>query len=116
LLSSEFIASIIICGTFVMAIRTFMGFSQNISTLRPKLDQVENVLNRIRLNLQTHKERIENLNIELNPIQELEQKMRTHYEIIQDLALDEEKKNLEEEKEAGSGGKRTIERKKKHPN
>ena len=75
-----------------MAIRTFMGFNQNISTLRPKLDQVENLLNRIRLNLQTHKERIENLNLDLSPIQDLEQKMRTHYEIIQDLALDAEKR------------------------
>jgi len=99
-----------------MAIRTFIGFSQNISTLRPKLDQIDKVLNRIRLNLQTNKERIENLNLDLSPIQDLEQKMRTHYEIIQDLALDEEKKNLREEKEAESGGKRTIERKRNHPN
>ena len=101
-----------------MAIRTFLGFSQNISTLRPKLDQVDKVLNRMRLNLQANKERIEDLNLDLSPIQDLEQKMRTYYEIIQDLALDEEKKNLREEreeKEVESGSKRTIERKKKHP-
>ena len=99
-----------------MAIRTFSGFSQNISILRSRLEQVDKVLNRTRLNLQANKERIEDLNLALSPIVDLEQKMRTHYEIIQDLALDEEKKNLREEKEAKSGINSTIERKKKHPN
>ena len=75
-----------------MAIRTFIGYSQNFSTLHPKLDQIDKALNRTRLNLQANKERIEDLNLDLSPIQDLEQKMRTHYEIIQDLAL---KRNLE---------------------
>ena len=48
LLSTELIASIIICGAFFMAIRTIMGFTRDVSELRPKLVQLENTLTRLR--------------------------------------------------------------------
>ena len=113
LISDELVASIIICGTFFMVIRTIMGFTKDISELRPKLIQLENTLDRMRTTLTDSKELVGNLSQEVEPIQDLEGKMRAHYEIMQDIQLEDEKKRLaaEAEAEAETGRKMRTGRK-----
>ena len=55
LLSTELIASIIICGAFFMAIRSIMDFTRDVSELRPKLVQLENTHARLREALTNNK-------------------------------------------------------------
>ena len=90
-----------------------MGFTKDVSELRPKLIQLENTLDRMRATLTDNKELAANLSQKVEPIQDLEGKMRAHYEIMQDLQLEDEKKRLaaEAEAEAGTGRKMRTERK-----
>ena len=90
-----------------------MGFTKDVSELRPKLTQLENTLDRIRTTLTDNKELVGNLSQEVEPIQELERKMRAHYGVMQDLQLEDEKRRLaaEAEAEAGTGRKMRTERK-----
>ena len=53
---------------------------------------------------------VDNLSKEVAPIQDLEGKMREHYEDMQELQLNEEKRKIAEEEETGR--KRRIQRKK----
>ena len=94
-----------------MAIRTILGFTRTVAELRPKLSQIENTLNRVREGMKENKELVDNLSTEVTPIRDLEGKMRGHYEDMQELQLNEEKKKLAEE-EAETGRKRRIQRKK----
>ena len=71
LLSTELIASIIICGAFFMAIRSIMGFTRDVSELRPKLVQLENTHARLREALTNNKELVGNLSQKVEPIQDL---------------------------------------------
>tara|TARA_A100001037_G_scaffold133379_1_gene121006 strand:- start:9 stop:506 length:498 start_codon:yes stop_codon:yes gene_type:complete len=112
LLSTELIASVIICGAFFMAIRTIMGFTRDVSELRPKLVQLENTHARLREALTNNKELVGNLSQEVEPIQDLEAKMRAHYEVMQDLQLEDEKQRLAAEEEADTGRKKRVQRKK----
>ena len=112
LLSTEFIASVIICGVLFMAIRAIMGFTRDVSELRPKLVQLENTQARLRETLTTNKELVGNLSQEVEPIQDLETKMRAHYKVMQDLQLEDEKQGLAAEEEADAGRKRRVQRKK----
>lgn len=90
-----------------------MGFTKDISELRPKLIQLENTLDRMRTTLTDSKELVGNLSQEVEPIQDLEGKMRAHYEIMQDIQLEDEKKRLaaEAEAEAETGRKMRTGRK-----
>ena len=112
LLSTELIASVNICGAFFVAIRTIMGFTRDVSELRPKLVQLENTHARLRETLTTNKELVGNLSQEVEPIHDLETKMRAHYEVMQDLQLEDEKQRLAAEEEADTGRKRRVQRKK----
>ena len=95
-----------------MAIRTILVFTREISALRPKLSNAEHTLDRLRAGMKDNKERVGELSDVVDPIRELEGKMRAYYEAMQDLVMDDEKKKLAEEQDAESGRKRRIQRKK----
>ena len=112
LLSTELIASVVICGTLFMAIRTILGFTRDLGDLRPKLSKIESILDRIRDGMKDNKERVGTLSEQIAPIEDLEGKMRAHYEGIQEQDRNEEKRKIAEEEEEQSGRKRRIQRKK----
>ena len=112
LLSTELIASVVICGTLFMAIRTILGFTRDLGDLRPKLSKIESLLGRVRDGMKDNTERVSTLSEEIAPIEDLEGKMRAHYEGIQEQDRNEEKKKIAEEEEEQSGRKRRIQRKK----
>ncbi len=89
-----------------------MGFTRDVSELRPKLVQLENTHARLREALTNNKELVGNLSQEVEPIQDLEAKMRAHYEVMQDLQLEDEKQRLAAEEEADTGRKKRVQRKK----
>ena len=62
--------------------------------------------------MKANKEIVDNLTKEVAPIQDLEGKMREHYEDMQELQLNEEKRKIAEEEEEETGRKRRIQRKK----
>ena len=59
-----------------------------------------------------NKELVGNLSQEVEPRQDLETKMRAHFEVMQDLQLEDEKQRLAAEEEADTGRKRRVQRKK----
>ena len=89
-----------------------MGFTRDVSELRPKLVQLENTLTRLREALANNKELVGNLSQEVEPRRDLETKMRAHFEVMQDLLLEDEKERLAAEEEADTGRKRRVQRKK----
>lgn len=111
-LSTELIASVVICGALLMAIRTILGFTRDVADLRPKLSKIESTLDRIRDRMKDNKELVGTLSKEVAPIEDLEGKMRAHYEAIQEQEREAEKKNIEAEEDEQSGRKRRIQRKK----
>ena len=112
LLSTELITSVIICGAFFMSIRTILGFTRDVGDLRPKLSKLENTLDRVRDGMKDNKDRVGILSKEVNPIQELEGKMRAHYEEMQEIEMEAEKQKIAEEEEEQTGRQRRIQRKK----
>ncbi len=112
LLSTELIASVVICGALLMAIRTILVFTRDVADLRPKLSKIESALDRIRDRMADNKELVSTLSKEVAPIEDLEGKMRAHYEAIQEQEREAEKKNIENEEDELSGRKRRIQRKK----
>ena len=62
--------------------------------------------------MKANKEIVDNLTKEVAPIQDLEGKMCEHYEDMQELQLNEEKRKIAEEEEEKTGRKRRIQRKK----
>ena len=95
-----------------MAIGSIVGFTRDESELRPKLVHLEITLTRLREALANNKELVGNLSQEVEPIQDLEAKMRAHFEVMQDLQLEDEKQRLAAEEEADTGRKRRVQRKK----
>ena len=89
-----------------------MGFTRDVSELRPKLVQLENTLTRLREALANNEELVGNLSQEVEPRRDLETKMRAHFEVMQDLQLEDEKQRLAAEEEADTGRKRRVQRKK----
>ena len=87
-----------------------MGFTRDLGDLRPKLSKIESILGRVRDGMKDNKERVSTLSEEIAPIEDLEGKMRAHYEGIQEQERNAEKKKIEEEEQ--SGRKRRIQRKK----
>jgi hypothetical protein len=112
LLSTELIASVVICGALLMAIRTILVFTRDVADLRPKLSKIESALDRTRDRMADNKELVSTLSKEVAPIEDLEGKMRAHYEAIQEQEREAEKKNIENEEDELSGRKRRIQRKK----
>jgi hypothetical protein len=94
-----------------MAIRTILGFTRDLGDLRPKLSKIESILGRVRDGTKDNTERVSTLSEEIAPIEDIEGKMRAHYEGIQEQERNAEKKKIEEEEEQ-SGRKRRIQRKK----
>jgi predicted nucleic acid-binding Zn-ribbon protein len=95
-----------------MAIRTILGFTRDLADLRPKLSKIESTLDRIRDRMKDNKELVGTLSKEVAQIEDLEGKMRAHYEAIQEQEREAEKKNIEAEEDEQSGRKRRIQRKK----
>ena len=96
LLSTELIASVVICGALLMAIRTILVFTRDVADLRPKLSKIESALDRIRDRMADNKELVSTLSKEVAPIEDLEGKMRAHYEGLQEQERNAEKKKIEE--------------------
>ena len=94
-----------------MAIGTILGFTRDLGDLRPKLSKIESLLGRVRDGIKDNTERVSTLSEEIAPIEDIEGKMRAHYEGIQEQERNAEKKKIEEEEEQ-SGRKRRIQRKK----
>jgi hypothetical protein len=96
-----------------MAIRTILGFTRDLGDLRPKLSKIESILGRVRDGMKDNTERVSTLSEEIAPIEDLQGKMRAHYEGIQEQERNAEKKKIEEEEEEEeqSGRKRRIQRK-----
>ena len=96
-----------------MSIRTILGFTRDIEDLRPKLFKIENTLERIRTEVKDNKERVGILSVEVAPIEDLEGRMRSHYEAMQELELAAEKRKIAEEENEQSGSNHRIQSKRK---
>ena len=94
-----------------MSIRTILGFTRDIEDLRPKLFKIENTLERTLTGMKDNKERVGILSVEVAPIEDLEGRMRSHYEAMQELELTAEKREIAEEENEQSSPSYRITRK-----
>jgi chromosome segregation ATPase len=111
ILSTEILAGILIIGAFAMAIRSTLHFSREAADLRPKLNEVERELNRLRNGTQERKKAIQTLSLEVAPIKEKETQIRLYYEQLQAMDLEYEKKEHAQTEKAEAEKRRRIQRK-----
>ena len=95
ILSPQIIAPILIIAAFAMSIRFVLQFTREATTLRPRLTQVESELTRLHQSMANRKKAVDDLAQQVVPIKEQESKMRLYYEQLQDLKIQEEKKEQE---------------------
>ena len=92
LLTPGTIAPILIIAAFAMSIRFVLRFTRDATDLRPKMTEVVRELTKLRKNMADRKKKVEILAQQVAPIKEQENKIRLYYEQLEDLKIEEEKK------------------------
>lgn len=111
-LSTEVLAGILIIGAFAMAIRSTLHFTKGAADLRPRLNEVEQELRRLRNGMADRKKTVQTLTTEVAPFKEKEAQMRVYYEQIQSMDIEHEKKESAQSEQVESERRRRIQRKK----
>lgn len=111
-LSTEVLAGILIIGAFAMAIRSTLQFTKGAAALRPKLNEVDQELRRLRSGMAERKKAVQSLSAEVAPVKEKETQMRVYYEEIQTMDIEHEKQQHAESEQNESERRRRIQRKK----
>lgn len=112
ILSTEVIAGIIIIGAFAMCIRSILAFTNQATELRPKLTEIERHLNNLREGMQGRKDKVGKLTVVVAPLKDREGRMRSYYDQMKKLELDEEEQQMAAQAEEESKRQRRIQRKK----
>ena len=110
LLTLEAGASVIMVGALAIIVRSFLVYSKEATELQPKLTIVDKELTRLRENIEPKKKFISQLHKETIPLREKEQKFDTFFQVLKQAELDEEKKEVAEERENKADKKRSMQR------
>ena len=110
LLSAEVLASLLVVGSLVMSIRSILFFTKTASNLRPKLEEVELELNRLRNGMADKKQRVAELQPVVAPLKSTTEKMTSYYEQLTDMRIEDEKRVHEAEGQQETERKKRIQR------
>lgn len=111
LLSPEVLAGIVAIAALGMAVRALLAFSSDNSELRPKLDKIENDLNRYRDGMKEQKEIVEELEKVVRPLADSEEELRTYYEQLKALEMEVERQEAKTAADDEEARRRRIQRK-----
>ncbi len=112
ILSTEVIAGIIIIAAFALCIRSILTFTNQATELRPKLTTIEGSLTKLREGMQGRKDKVEKLNTVVSPLKDREGRMRSYFDLMKKLELDNEKELMAAQATEESKRTRRIQRKK----
>ncbi|MBT7914251.1 hypothetical protein HN588_10110 [Candidatus Bathyarchaeota archaeon] len=112
ILTTEVLAGILIIGAFAMGIRSTLHFSKGAADLRPKLNEVERALKKLRDGMGDRKKAVVELTQAVAPVKDIEARMRLYYEQGQEMNIEHEKKEQKDSEQEESSRKRRIQRKK----
>jgi len=112
ILSTEVIAGIIIIGGFAMCIRSILAFTNSATELRPKLTEIERQLGNLRDGMKERKDKVADLNEVVSPLKDREGRMRSYFDQMKKLELDDQKEQMAAQAEEESKRTRRIQRKK----
>ena len=110
LLTLEAGASVLMVGALAIVVRSFLLYSKEASELQPKLNRVNKELNRLREKIEPKKKLISQLNKEIVPLREKEKEFDDFFQTLRQVELDEEKKEVAEERESSADKKRKLQR------
>ena len=110
LLTLEAGASVIMVGALAIIVRSFLVYSKEAAELQPKLTRVDKELTRLREKVEPKKKLISQLHKETVPLREKEQAFDAFFQALRQAELDEEKKEVAEERENKADKKRTMQR------
>ena len=111
-LSTEVLAGILIIGAFAFAIRSTIHFTKGAADLRPRLDEVDQELRRLRSGMADSKKVVQALAAEVAPVKEKETQMRVYYEQLQSMDIEHEKQEHAQSEQNEAERRRRIQRKK----
>ena len=110
LLTLEAGASVIMVGALAIIVRSFLVYSKEAAELQPKLTRVDKELTRLREKVEPKKKLISQLHKETVLLREKEQEFDAFFQALRQAELDEEKKEVAEERENKADKKRTMQR------
>ena len=93
-----------------MSIRCILFFTQTAAGLRPKQDQVERELKRLKDGMADKKKRVEELTPIVAPLKAATDKLTNYYEELTDMRLEEDKRVHAAEEQEESQRKKRIQR------
>ena len=111
-LAPEVLACIAIAGALFMGIRSILQLSHKANELYSKLDQIERELNNWQTRICEQRKNLQLLSQQLPPIREKETKIRLYYDRLNELVIEQEKRELEELEKVDEERRRRIHRKK----
>jgi peptidoglycan hydrolase CwlO-like protein len=110
LLSPEVLASILVVGSMILAIRSILFFTRTAGELRPKLEALERQVKHLKGGMSEKRKRIEELEPIVAPLKAATDKLTTYYEQLTDMRLDEDKRVHAAEEEEESKRKKRVQR------
>ncbi len=112
LLSTEIITGVIIIGCFAMGVRSILAFTNEVTELRPKLNELERRLVNLRDSLQSYQDKVDKLSDDVRPLKQQEAHMRSYYDEMKRIELDSEREKLVTEEKEENKRELNIQRKK----
>ena len=110
-LATEVLASIVMVGMVALVVRSYMSYAKDTSELGPRLDKVENELEKLRKNIDPKKKVVTALNKLVMPIKERADRYADYYEELRGIELEAEKAEVANAEEVESEKRRRLQRK-----
>ena len=110
LLSPEVLASILVVGSMVLSIRSILFFTQTAAELRPRQEELERELKKLKDGMADKKKRVQELAPIVAPLKAATDQLTNYYEQLTDMRLEEDKRVHAAEEEEESKRKKRIQR------
>jgi len=112
ILSTQFLAGIVMIGALALSIRSAMHFSHQAARLRPRLNELEVQIRKIRSGTEDQRKAVEELTKVVQPVQAEEARVRAYYEQLQEISIEYEKSEQARSEKEEANRRRRIQRKK----
>lgn len=94
LLTPQVISCIIILGMLILTIRSILLYTRHVSELQPRLMHLDREINKRQEGMADRKKAVAELAVLVTPLQERETALRSYYEELRNIEVEEEKRAL----------------------
>ena len=112
ILTPDVLHGIVIVGALVFIVRSLLIFSKESAGLRPKLDEADRSLTRLREGMENQKKKVASLSKKVEPLQGRFDQMNSLHEKIKEIEDEDERKVAQAETEEEEARNRRVKRKK----